>query len=156
MRRRRVASDPPAAAVVASDLRRPSRPAEDCLKALLVLEEGDQVVPPRRLAARLGLTGAAVTWILQRLSESGLAEYTRSRGARLTEAGRRTAQGIVRRHRILERFLVDVVGVPAHEVHEEAERLEHVASEELIAAMATLLGQPEHDPHGAPIPALAS
>lgn len=116
-----------------------------------MLEEGDGIVPPKRVAERLGLTGAAVTWTLQRLDESGLAEYKRSRGARLTDAGRKAAVAIVRRHRILERFLVDVVGVPAEQVGSEAERLEHAASEDLITAMARLLGQPVGDSHGAPI-----
>jgi DtxR family Mn-dependent transcriptional regulator len=91
--------------------------------------------------------------MLKRLSEAGLVEHTRYYGARLTEDGATNAVRTIRRHRILELFLVDVLGYTWDRVHEEAERLEHVVTDELIDRMATVLGQPDADPHGAPIPA---
>jgi DtxR family Mn-dependent transcriptional regulator len=91
--------------------------------------------------------------MLKRLSEAGLVEHTRYYGARLTEDGASNAIRTIRRHRILELFLVDVLGYTWDRVHEEAERLEHVVTDELIDRMAGVLGQPDADPHGAPIPA---
>src|SRR5690606_20273498 len=93
------------------------------------------------------------TGMLKRLSEAGLVEHTRYYGARLTEDGTANAIRTIRRHRVLERFLVDVLGYTWDRVHEEAERLEHVVTDELIDRMAAVLGEPDADPHGAPIPA---
>ena len=86
--------------------------------------------------------------MLKRLADQGLVEHTRYYGARLTELGRDNAVRTIRRHRILELFLVQVLGYTWDRVHEEAERLEHVASEEMIDRMAKVLGEPIEDPHG--------
>jgi DtxR family Mn-dependent transcriptional regulator len=90
--------------------------------------------------------------MLKRLAEQGLVEHTRYYGARLTGQGHDNAVRTIRRHRVLELFLVEVLGYSWDRVHDEAERLEHAVSEELIDRMAQVLGEPEHDPHGAPIP----
>jgi DtxR family transcriptional regulator, Mn-dependent transcriptional regulator len=90
--------------------------------------------------------------MLKRLSEAGLVEHTRYYGARLTDDGVQNAVRTIRRHRILELFLVEVLGFTWDRVHEEAERLEHVVTDEMIDRMAGVLGQPEADPHGAQIP----
>jgi DtxR family Mn-dependent transcriptional regulator len=90
--------------------------------------------------------------MLRRLADRGLVDYARSRGVRLTADGRRAALRTLRRHRIIESYLATVLGYPWDRVHAEAERLEHAASDELIDRMATALGDPAFDPHGAPIP----
>ena len=127
---------------------------EDYLKGLLSLSpEAGAAVRTKALAELLGVSAAAATTMLQRLAAAGLVDYVPYRGARLTARGRDEAVRVVRRHRVLETFLVGVLGYDAGAVHPEAERLEHAASDELIEARARLLGAPEHDPHGAPIPA---
>ena len=98
---------------------------------------------------------ASVTGMVKRLAESGLLEHARYRGVRLTDTGTREALTIIRRHRILETYLHVQLGYSWDDVHAEAERLEHAASEELIDRMATVLEHPSHDPHGAPIPTRA-
>jgi DtxR family transcriptional regulator, Mn-dependent transcriptional regulator len=128
---------------------------EDYLKAIYQLSEAGQPVSTSAIAERLGVAAGSVTGMLKRLSEAGLVEHTRYYGARLTDDGTDNAIRTIRRHRILELFLVDVLGYTWDRVHEEAERLEHVVTEEMIDRMATVLGEPEADPHGAPIPAAA-
>jgi DtxR family Mn-dependent transcriptional regulator len=125
---------------------------EDYLKAIYQLSEAGEPVSTSAIADRLGIAAGSVTGMLKRLSEAGLVEHTRYYGARLTEDGASNAVRTIRRHRILELFLVDVLGYTWDRVHEEAERLEHVVTDELIDRMATVLGQPDADPHGAPIP----
>lgn len=125
---------------------------EDYLKAIYNLSQDGQPVSTSAIAERLGVAAGSVTGMLKRLAEQGLVEHTRYYGASLTEAGNETAVRTIRRHRILELFLVQVLGYTWDRVHEEAERLEHVASEEMIDRMATVLGEPAEDPHGAPIP----
>jgi len=93
-----------------------------------------------------------VSGMLKRLAEQGLIEHERYRGVRLTEAGRRAALRTIRRHRVIESYLVQALGYPWDLVHDEAERLEHAASDELIDRMAAAIGEPAHDPHGDPIP----
>jgi DtxR family transcriptional regulator, Mn-dependent transcriptional regulator len=128
---------------------------EDYLKGLLSLTRGADAAAVRTnaLAELLGVTAPAATAMLKRLDDAGLVDYAPYRGGRLTARGRDEAMRVVRRHRVLETFLVGVLGFDAGAVHPEAERLEHAASDELIEAMARMLGAPERDPHGAPIPA---
>ncbi len=129
-------------------------PAEDCLKAVYELERAGDGAPvtTNDLAHRLTLAAASVTGMVKRLAGQGLIDHARYRGVRLTAAGRRTALRTLRRHRVIETYLVSVLGYGWDRVHEEAERLEHSASDELVDRMALALGNPAVDPHGAPIP----
>ena len=126
--------------------------AEDYLKAIYAAERGGDAAATNDLAQRLGVAPASVSGMVRRLAEQGLLTYERYRGARLTDEGRRVALRTLRRHRILESYLTAVLGYSWDRVHEEAERLEHAASDELIDRMAAALGDPAFDPHGAPIP----
>ncbi len=126
--------------------------AEDYLKAIYHLSNEGQAVSTSALAERLGIAAGSVTGMLKRLAEQGLVEHVPYYGARLSERGRREAVRTIRRHRVIELFLVEVLGYTWDRVHAEAERLEHAASEELIDRMAQVLGRPVEDPHGAPIP----
>jgi DtxR family Mn-dependent transcriptional regulator len=125
---------------------------EDYLKAIYQLSDGGAPVSTSAIADRLGIAAGSVTGMLKRLAEQGLVEHTRYYGARLTDAGVETAVRMIRRHRLLELFLVEALAYTWDEVHEEAERLEHVVSEELVDRVARYLGEPTADPHGAPIP----
>lgn len=126
---------------------------ENCLKAVYELERsGQESVSTTDLANRLGVAPPSVTGMMRRLAESGLIEYAPYHGARLTETGQRVALRTLRRHRIIETYLARALGLSWDLVHEEAERLEHAASDALIDRMATVLGNPTVDPHGAPIP----
>ncbi|MFL5559884.1 MAG: metal-dependent transcriptional regulator [Gemmatimonadaceae bacterium] len=129
-------------------------PAEDCLKAVYELERASAgaAVTTNDLAHRLALAAASVTGMVKRLAGQGLIDHARYRGVRLTEEGRRTALRTLRRHRVIESYLVAALGFSWDRVHEEAERLEHAASDELVDRMAAALGDPVVDPHGAPIP----
>jgi DtxR family Mn-dependent transcriptional regulator len=126
---------------------------EDYAKAIYALEEraGD-AVSTNALAQRLGVTAASASGMVKRLGELGLVEHTPYRGVSLTEPGRRVALEVIRHHRLLELYLVESLGVPWDRVHQEAEVLEHVLSEELEELIAAKLGDPTHDPHGDPIP----
>lgn len=125
---------------------------EDYLKAIYELEPAVETVSTSEIADRLGRSAASVTSMLKRLSEHGFVDYVPYRGVRLTSAGTRRALGILRRHRIIELYLIEELGYEWDGVHAEAERLEHAASDELVERMARELGHPEFDPHGAPIP----
>lgn len=125
---------------------------EDYLKAVFSLTQGGGAASTSALAEELTIQPASVTGMLKRLAGQGLLEYIPYRGAQLTGQGTRIALGVIRRHRILETYLTERLGYAWEEVHEEAERLEHTASEQLIEAMAEALGNPDRDPHGAPIP----
>jgi DtxR family transcriptional regulator, Mn-dependent transcriptional regulator len=129
-----------------------SRSRQDYLKALYALGPDGVPVTTSRLAAQLGVSPPSVTNMLARLAGDGLVFHTPREGASLTEAGRRAALAIVRRHRILETFLVRVLGLDWAEVHDEAEVLEHHVSERVLEAMDRLTGHPVEDPHGHPIP----
>ncbi len=130
-----------------------SSAVEDYLKAVYALETRLQgPVSTNSLAARLGVTPGSVSGMLRRLDELGLLEHERYRGVRLTSEGRRIALRTLRNHRLLELLLVEMLGVPWDLVHEEAELLEHVLSDELAERIAAKLGNPEFDPHGDPIP----
>jgi DtxR family Mn-dependent transcriptional regulator len=130
-----------------------SSAVEDYLKAVYALETRLQgPVSTNSLAARLGVTPGSVSGMLRRLDELGLLEHERYRGVRLTSEGRRIALRTLRNHRLLELLLVEMLDVPWDLVHEEAELLEHVLSDELAERIAAKLGNPEFDPHGDPIP----
>jgi DtxR family transcriptional regulator, Mn-dependent transcriptional regulator len=125
---------------------------EDYLKAIYMLQEGDEAASTNALASRLDVTPAAVSGMLRKLDELGLVEHEPYRGVRLTARGRLVALEVIRHHRLLELFLVESLGMGWDEVHAEAEVLEHVLSEELEELIAAKLGHPAFDPHGDPIP----
>jgi DtxR family Mn-dependent transcriptional regulator len=104
------------------------------------------------VAVRLLVSPASVSNMFVRLQEMGLVEYERYQGASLTERGRLEALRLVRRHRLIETFLLEHLGYDWQEVHQEAERLEHAVSDDFTGRLAEFLGHPEHDPHGDPIP----
>src|SRR5262252_4885418 len=131
-----------------------TRSQEDYLKALYHLRGDHRPVPTRELAQRLGISSPSVSEMVVRLSAQGLVEHDRYRGQQLTREGRKVALELVRHHRLLEMFLVEVLGYSWDEVHDEAERLEHVISERMEARIFELLGRPEIDPHGHAIPTL--
>jgi DtxR family Mn-dependent transcriptional regulator len=129
-----------------------SRSKQDYVKALYVLGPGGEPVPSSRLAARLAVSAPSVTHMLGRLVAERMVTHAPRAGARLTLLGRRRALEIVRRHRILETFLVRVLGLDWSEVHADAEVLEHHVSDRVLRAIDRLVGHPEEDPHGHPIP----
>ncbi len=129
-----------------------TRSTEDYLKAIYELEQTGAPAQTSAIADALDVAAPSVSGMIKRLSEAGLLEYVPYHGVQLTGEGRRAALGMVRRHRILETYLTSKLGYDWDSVHEEAERLEHAVSDELIERMAMALGNPEHDPHGAPIP----
>jgi len=131
-----------------------TRSQEDYLKALYNLHGDGRPVPTRELAQRLGISSPSVSEMVTRLTAQGLVEHDRYRGQQLTREGRKVALELVRHHRLLEMFLVQVLGYSWDEVHEEAERLEHVISERMEQRIFELLGRPELDPHGHAIPTL--
>lgn len=129
-----------------------SRSKQDYVKALYALEEAGEPVATSDLAAQLGVSAPSVTVMLRRLAAEKLVRHTPRAGARLTAAGRRQALDLVRRHRILETFLVEVLKLDWSEVHEDAEVLEHHTSDRVLEAIDRLIGHPSEDPHGHPIP----
>jgi DtxR family transcriptional regulator, Mn-dependent transcriptional regulator len=131
-----------------------TRSQEDYLKSLYLLGGDAHPVPTRELAQRLGISSPSVSEMVTRLSSQGLVEHDRYRGQQLTREGRKVALELVRHHRLLEMFLVQVLGFGWDEVHDEAERLEHVISERMEQRIFELLGRPELDPHGHAIPTL--
>jgi DtxR family Mn-dependent transcriptional regulator len=134
----------------------PSSTVENYLKAIYqgqsALTHGARLVPMGQVAASLGVTPGTATTMVKALAESGLAEYEPYSGVRLSAAGERLAGLVLRRHRLVELFLVQVMGMRWDEVHDDAEQLEHVVSERLIERIDEMLGRPTHDPHGDPIP----
>jgi DtxR family Mn-dependent transcriptional regulator len=129
-----------------------SQSVEDYLKAIYGLAQSGSPVQTGALAEALAVAPASVSGMIRRLAEAGLIERVAYRGVRLTDQGRHVALRVLRRHRILETYLVRALGWDWDVVHEEAERLEHAASDRLIDRMAEALDYPSHDPHGAPIP----
>lgn len=125
---------------------------EDYLKAIYRLAQEASPVATSDIALALGLSAPSVSEMVKRLSEQGLVEHAPYRGVELTAQGRRAALGMLRRHRILETYLVEKLGYTWDSVHPEAERLEHAVSDSLIERMALTLGNPAFDPHGDPIP----
>src|SRR5467141_2973205 len=132
-----------------------TRAQEDYLKALYLLGGDGRPVPTRDLAQRLGISSPSVSEMVTRLTTQGLVEHDRYRGQQLTREGRKVALELVRHHRLLEMFLVQVLGYRWDEVHDEAERLEHVMSERMEQRIFELLGRPELDPHGHAIPSVS-
>jgi DtxR family transcriptional regulator, Mn-dependent transcriptional regulator len=134
----------------------PSSTVENYLKAIYLgqsaLAPDARLVPMGQVAAALGVTPGTATTMVKALAESGLAEYEPYSGVRLSSAGEKLAGLVLRRHRLVELFLVQVMGMSWAEVHDEAEQLEHVVSERLIERIDEMLGHPTHDPHGDPIP----
>jgi DtxR family Mn-dependent transcriptional regulator len=132
-----------------------SSAVEDYTKAIYALESrghGGETVSTTALAERLGVTAASASGMVKRLGELGLVAHQPYHGVMLTDAGRRIALEVIRHHRLLELYLVESLGVPWDRVHQEAEVLEHVLSEELEELIAAKLGDPTRDPHGDPIP----
>jgi DtxR family Mn-dependent transcriptional regulator len=129
-----------------------TRSRQDYLKALYALAEAHALVPTSRVASELGVSAPSVTNMLARLAAEGLVSHVPRRGARLTARGRRVALAMVRRHRILETFLVNVLGLDWAEVHADADVLEHHISDRVLEAIDRLVGHPHEDPHGHPIP----
>lgn len=128
---------------------------DDYLKAILELAGNDGGrATSNALASRLEISAASVTGMLRKLAtrRPALIDYKKHHGARLTQEGRRRAMRVIRRHRLMELFLCEVLGFSWDEVHEEAERLEHVMSQKLEDRIAEKLGHPEFDPHGQVIP----
>jgi DtxR family Mn-dependent transcriptional regulator len=129
-----------------------SRSEEDYLKAIYGLSESGDPASTTAIATVLDIQPASVTGMIKRMAETGLLEHIPYRGVRLTERGSMEALRVLRRHRILETYLCERLGFSWDDVHAEAERLEHAASDRLIERMAAALEFPSHDPHGAPIP----
>ena len=132
-----------------------SRSVEDYLKAIFGLSDGGDPASTSAIAEALDVQPASVTGMVKRLAEAGLVGYVPYRGVRLTGAGERAALKVLRRHRVIETYLCELLEYKWDDVHAEAERLEHAASDELVDRMATALGSPSHDPHGSPIPTRA-
>jgi DtxR family Mn-dependent transcriptional regulator len=134
----------------------PSSTVENYLKAIYIgtntLETPQRLLPMGQLASALNVTPGTATTMVKTLAESGLVEYEPYAGVALTKAGQRLAALVTRRHRLIELFLVQVMGYSWDEVHDEAEQLEHTVSERLVDRMDAMLGRPETDPHGDPIP----
>ena len=126
--------------------------AQDYLRAIYLLELDGARVTTSALAKRMRVSAPSATAMAKRLSELHLVERTPYRGLVLNAAGRRVALELLRHHRLLERFLVDTLGLTLDQVHDEADRLEHALSEVLEARIDAALGFPTHDPHGDPIP----
>src|SRR5437762_13288442 len=134
----------------------PSSTVENYLKAIhqgqASLAPDQRLVPMGQVAASLGVTPGTATTMVKALAESGLAEYEPYSGVRLSASGEKLAGLVLRRHRLVELFLVQVMGMSWADVHDDAEQLEHVVSERLIDRIDEMLGRPTHDPHGDPIP----
>lgn len=124
---------------------------ENYLKAILHLQNGGSATVGK-IAEELGVTPGTVTTMMRHLSEEGLIDYKPRKGLKLRAKGKSAALRVVRRHRLIELFLVEVMKMDWSEVHAEAEILEHVVSPRLVDRMDEMLGHPTHDPHGDPIP----
>src|SRR5918996_1443948 len=129
-----------------------TRSVEDYLKAIYRLSPEGRPASTSHIANLLELSPASVSGMVKRLSEQGLLEHVPYKGVQLTAEGRRAALRMVRRHRLIEAYLVATLGYTWDTVHEEAERLEHAVSDTLVDRMAAVLGHPTVDPHGDPIP----
>jgi DtxR family transcriptional regulator, Mn-dependent transcriptional regulator len=137
---------------MASRAERPSPSVEDYLRAIYGLVERKTAVTNATLAARLGLSPSSVSGMITKLAQLELVTHVRYGNVELTPQGLRLACDVLRRHRLIELFLVEELGYTWDEVHREADELEHAASDELIEHISAKLGHPTHDPHGDPIP----
>jgi DtxR family Mn-dependent transcriptional regulator len=135
----------------------PSAAVENFLKAVYTLQQaGSEPTDPvstNALSEHLGVTAPSITDMAQRMTAAGMVDYRRYRGVTLTQAGETVALRVLRRHRLIELYLVVELGYELRDVHDEAERLEHAVSDRFIEAIARKLGDPALDPHGDPIPA---
>jgi DtxR family Mn-dependent transcriptional regulator len=129
-----------------------SEAQEDYLKQIFLLGGDRDKVSTKALSRKLRVRPASVTEMVGRLAQLDLVEHAPYHGVQLTDAGRRVALEMLRHHRLLETFLVEALGYKWDQVHEEAERLEHVISERFEERIAEAMGHPTHDPHGDPIP----
>jgi DtxR family Mn-dependent transcriptional regulator len=130
-----------------------TEPVEDFLKAIFTLQQQGERVSTNDLAEALGRTQPTVTDMAQRLMSAGLIDYQKYKGVMLTTSGQEIALKVLRRHRLIELYLVRELGYALHEVHDEAENLEHAVSDRFVEAIATRMGDPQIDPHGDSIPA---
>jgi DtxR family Mn-dependent transcriptional regulator len=132
----------------------PSSTVENYVKRIYLEQQksGDPLVPMGRLAELMGVVPGTITTMMKALADSGLVIYEPRNGTRLTRGGEQLALHMLRRHRLVELFLVKVVGLDWSEVHAEAEELEHAISDKLLEKIDALLGHPKTDPHGDPIP----
>jgi DtxR family Mn-dependent transcriptional regulator len=131
----------------------PTSTVENYLKAILVrTADADAVVATGAIAEALGVTPGTITTMVKSLAAKGLVEHHPREGVRLTPSGRAHALAVVRKHRLIETFLVQVLKMDWKEVHEEAEALEHAISDRVLVRMDAILGHPASDPHGDPIP----
>ncbi len=129
-----------------------SRAVEDYVKHIYKLSSEDRKATTKELADRMALGQGTVSGMLKQLAARGLVEHKPYKGVELTDRGRRLAVRMIRRHRLIELFLVEKLGYAWHEVDDDAERLEHAVSDRLVERIDKLLGHPDVDPHGAPIP----
>lgn len=129
-----------------------SEAVQDYVKQIYLLQAESGKAATSQIAERMGVSAASATSMVKKLSDLGLVAHEPYRGAMLTAAGERIAVEVLRHHRLLELYLTEALGLPWDTVHGEAERLEHVLSEELEAALDRALGYPDTDPHGHPIP----
>jgi DtxR family Mn-dependent transcriptional regulator len=129
-----------------------TRSAEDYLKAIYHISNQGRVATTSDIAEMLEVAPPSVSGMVKRLAAMGLIDHTPYHGVELTRVGRRAALRMIRRHRILELYLNQQLGYDWDEVHLEAERLEHAVTDKLIERMAAVLGDPQYDPHGDPIP----
>ncbi len=125
---------------------------QDYLREIYKLGAGDEAVSVTALAKSIGVSPASASAMVKKLAALKLAEHRPYQGVTLTSAGEKVALEIIRHHRLLELYLAETLGLHIDDVHDEAERLEHVISEELEAKIDRALGFPTHDPHGDPIP----
>ena len=129
-----------------------SESMQDYLKTIYeIVQNGDRATT-NALADSLGVTAASVTGMLKKLAELNLVEYERYQGVMLTNAGQKIALSVVRHHRLIELYLTEAMGFSWDRVHDEADRLEHAISEEFVDKVSDILGNPQRDPHGSPIP----
>lgn len=125
---------------------------EDYLKTIYEIQREKGKVATTELARYLAIAPASATGMIKKLSEMNLVTHQKYQGVKLTKAGEKIALEVIRHHRLIESFLAEALGVPWDKVHQEAERWEHVLSEEMEDRIDELLGFPTIDPHGAPIP----
>jgi DtxR family Mn-dependent transcriptional regulator len=132
----------------------PSTSIEDYIKAIYRLETENEAATTQRIARQLGVRMASVTGMVKHLAAEGYLRHKPYYGVKLTEKGRHVALNVIRRHRLIELFLHQTLGVDCDDVHDDAEVLEHAVSDRLIERIYEFLGRPTLDPHGAPIPHL--
>ena len=125
---------------------------QDYLKAIYKIQEGEARVSVTALAREQGVAAGSASEMVKKLAALELVDHARYKGVRLTPAGERVAVEVIRHHRLLELYLAETLGLDVNDVHDEADRLEHVLSEELETRIDRALGFPTHDPHGDPIP----